>query len=252
MPDPVLYVLPEDHNTKGDQARKKTLVEFAYCGAINVLLEGSYFHDNSGHSANLYGIEEEKSHKGAMAIVNYQRAVRNIKDLQAKLKSAAPSVPAELASARNDALNEVSSLAKEKTRRELAQYINLYPALGMNTIQEKYLFYKRNHRMANNIRTIVQTVLADPQKPRVFALSIGAFHIDSTNLNPGVLHNGRKDLPTTLGYSITVGAETVEVKYGDQSLTTIAKTALGLIGNVPWTTRWMAQARLKLYISTTL
>lgn len=252
MPSPVLYVLPEDHANQQDQERKIALNDLASFGAINVLLENCYFHDTSARYRNVYGIEEEKSHKRAVLILNYTNAAN-----LPLYYSNRPQFDDNLKSARAKALQEVTtleqqgSLPKPVLKQELTRFISNWPNQREAEIEEKYIFYKRNHKISENIKNIVQSVLADPNKPRVFALSIGAKHLDSTNLNPSIKYQGRKDLPTILGNTITSGSHTVQVIYGTQSpvtVQTIAKKALELSDNLPWTT----QARLNFFIATGL
>ena len=79
--------------------------------------------------------------------------------------------------------------------------------------------------MANNIRAVVLHVMADPHKPRVFVLSIGAKHIDSTSLSHTASYAGKKDLPTILGTTINTPQGNVDIVYGNQTVATIAQSA---------------------------
>jgi hypothetical protein len=254
MPNPTLYVIPETHTNKQDQERSSALVDLASWGAINVLLESVLFHDTSGQSVNLYGIEEEASIKRANLFLHHVKRVKNIQNFSQKIQAANPQLPAELLSAQVETRNELKTLKqtnivpKPGTRQELKQFIANFPITSESDILEKHIFYKRNHKMANNIQSIVQTVLVNTNNPRVFALSIGAKHIDSSTLAPTLHYQGKKDLPTILGNSIVAGTQTVDVLYGNQSVATIAEKALELSDNLSWSKKWPAQVRLKLYV----
>ena len=256
MPNPVLYVLPEDHRDKQDQGRKAALEDLASWDAINVLLESVLVHDTSGQSANRYGIEDEASIKTANLFRHHLTRVKDIKNLSQKIAGAHPGIPRELQVARTAALGEIKTLKQtgllqdKTTRQELKQYIRNWPIQLEDELREKYIFYERNHKIANNIRSIVQNVLDDASKPRVFALSIGAEHIDSTNLKCSSLYQGKKDLPTILGNTIAGSFATADVIYGNQTVDTIAKKALERSDNLPWMKRWSAKMRLKVYIGT--
>ncbi len=121
------------------------------------------------------------------------------------------------------------------------QSVNLY---GI----EEEASIKRANLVLHHIQNIVQTVLGNANNPRVFALSIGAKHIDSSTLAPTPHYQGKKDLPTILGNNIVAGTQTVDVLYGNQSVATIAAKALELSDNLSWSKKWPAQVRLKLYV----
>jgi hypothetical protein len=107
MPNPVLYVLPEDHTNRQDQERRAALCDLAYFGAINVLLENTYVHDTSGQSGNLYGIEDEESHKRADVIHHYINAANAILPLYTSNR---PQFDLKLQSARDNARQEIKTL----------------------------------------------------------------------------------------------------------------------------------------------
>jgi hypothetical protein len=253
VPDPIFYVIPETHTDRQDQERSKTLAELAGWDAINVLLESVLFHDTSGQGSNLYGIEEESSIRRANLLRHYILGVNSISNLNQKIQNSAPNEPLELAQARGTARAELTTLqqkgavTKQATSQELAQYISNFPIQVEAEIQEKFIFYKRNHKMAENIRAVVLGVMANPHKPRVFVLSIGAKHIDSTSLSHTASYQGRKDLPTILGANINTPQGNVDIVYGNQTVATIAQSALERADSLPFMARMSAKLRLKVY-----
>ena len=260
MSQPVLYVLPEDHYNQQDQARSEALKDLASLGAINVLLEGVYFHDTETRSENQYGIEAEIPYKIAGLLVKHRKRVRDIPTVDKIGKSAwAEELIKAKEATRGDLEKMAERLPKPKlsegknARFEVDYYIDEHPfGETGRLVYEKHVLYKRNHKFAGNITQIVQMVLKDPKKPRVFALSIGANHLysDSEDIKYAGQFATRRDLPTILGNNIDGGKESVEVKYGNWTVVEIAKKALELSDNLPWLDRWIIQLRLKLYIST--
>lgn len=256
MPDAFLYVLPETHTNQQHQDRKKALADLAGWGAVNLLCESVLFTDTSAQGSNIYGVEEEASIRRANALLHYINSVKGIQNLNQKVKDAQPGVPAELLQARQKARGEVTGLGnkgflKQQVKQDLEDYVDEFPVKRMSAVEEKYLFYKRNHKIAKNILAVLRQVLGNPGLPRVFALSIGEKHIDSSTLNPGLGYQGKKDLPTILGSQAIVDSKTVAISYGPTSVEEIAKKALELSDTLqPWLTRLSAQARLKVYVNT--
>jgi hypothetical protein len=77
--------------------------------------------------------------------------------------------------------------------------------------------------------------LRDSNKPKVFALVVGALHV---TVSEHLVHfkdfAGRMDLRTVLGHRIDAGTQSVEVNYDNPSLVVIAKRALELSGSLPF------------------
>ncbi|MBV9874895.1 MAG: hypothetical protein JO025_09235 [Verrucomicrobia bacterium] len=263
MSNPILYVLPECHINEEDVAKLETLQTLAALGAINVLLEGVYFHDTDCRSGNQYGIEDELQYDAAGLIVKHTRRIRDIEGLGKIVWDA--DTNKKVTDARQAAHKELGELADTKrfkklgegktVRTEIENYIENYPAQSVMKIHEKHLLYKRNHKIANNIRQAVQLVLRDSSKPRVFALSIGAAHVSVT---PEMRYFEdfplRKDLETILGQTINATTEDrtteiVEVKYGKVSVSEIASKALELSGHLPFWERLQVKLSLRTYLA---
>jgi hypothetical protein len=216
MPNAVLYILPENHYDKLHQQRKADIASLAYYEALNMLLENVYDTDKSGNSGNCYGIEDSDSHKRASVLLHYIDATVQL--LHKGLISDSLPNPPELQKARIAAMKELDSsdnapaIPKNSTvKEELAQYIQNFPKSGEKEIEEKYLFYDRNSKMADNITNIVRSVLAKTNTPRLFVLSVGARHVDSEGLKFRKTYWGKKDLRTILGETISAGSKTVDV-----------------------------------------
>lgn len=175
MPDPIFYVIPETHTDRQDQQRSKMFTDFADWDAINVLVESVLFHDTSGQGSNRYGIEDESSIRRANLVLHYIQGVSSISNLGQKIASSAPSEPPELAQTRASARAELTTLQqkgavrKQPVSQELGRYISNFPVQPEEEIKEKYIFYKRNHKIAENIQAIVLRVMSSPGKPRVCA-----------------------------------------------------------------------------------
>jgi hypothetical protein len=254
MPNPVLYILPEDHSNQVDIQRREFIAALASWGALNMLSENVYYTDKSAVSQNRYGIEDEYSHKRASIFLHYGEACLQL--LRKNLLN-----DSQLAKARDAAMKEIDSPAnagampKNSTeRKEIERFILTFPVIkNYNTseerrIEEKYKFYNRNLAMAGNIKNIVTTVLAQPNAPHVFVLSVGVGHVDSSNPKANLSfrdsYSGTKDLPTILGRTIAAGSKTVDVESRDIPLKTIAEKALELGDDLPF----MATARLKAFL----
>src|SRR5260370_29021397 len=110
MPNPTLYVLPETHDNKQDQERKAALEDLARWNAINVLMESALYHDTSGQSVNLYGIEEEVSIKQANLILHHINRVKVIPNLSQKVAASPSGIPLEIKEARFETGRELQAL----------------------------------------------------------------------------------------------------------------------------------------------
>lgn len=257
--DAFLYVLPETHTNKDHQKRKETLTGLASWGGINVLLESVLFHDASGQSSNLYGIEEERSAYRSQVLLHY------IKSVKAAFPAYKEGDKTAFDTARREAKKELASYEQKgylvprnpkstssNVEQDLTDFIENFPESRMDEIEERYLFYKRNHKIANCIKDVLGQVLRDPKASRVFVLSIGAKHIDSSQLTSseievGKKYAGKKDLPTILGSSVVVSGKRVDIIYGDTPLKDIAQKALDLGDNLGTWTKIKAFPALKYH-----